>query len=112
LLDGVSMREVFQEGSLGFPSGHAAVAAALVVACAAYLTGPWLWVSVALSLVVPIGRIYVAAHLPLDVVGGAALGVVAASATHLTLGVPARRRRTRFWPSSGAPPEGAQEPAS
>jgi membrane-associated phospholipid phosphatase len=31
---------------------------------------------------------YVAAHLPLDLIGGAALGVTVASAVNLLLGVP------------------------
>jgi hypothetical protein len=33
---------------------------------------------------------YVAAHLPLDLIGGAALGVVAASVVNLAMGVPVR----------------------
>ncbi|MDQ4069415.1 MAG: hypothetical protein M3203_08095 [Actinomycetota bacterium] len=37
-------------------------------------------------LVVGLGRIYVGAHLPLDVVGGAALGLVVESALGLSAG--------------------------
>jgi membrane-associated phospholipid phosphatase len=37
--------------------------------------------------VVPIVRMYVAAHLPLDLIGGAALGVLVASTVGLLLGV-------------------------
>jgi undecaprenyl-diphosphatase len=33
---------------------------------------------------------YVAAHLPLDLIGGAALGITVASAVNLAIGVPAR----------------------
>ena len=43
LLDGVEGREVFAEGSLGFPSGHAAVAAALTVVVAAIFQGAGRW---------------------------------------------------------------------
>jgi membrane-associated phospholipid phosphatase len=40
------------------------------------------------AVVVMFGRMYVGAHLPLDLVGGAALGVVAGSAANLIVGVP------------------------
>ena len=33
-------------------------------------------------------RVYTGAHLPLDVVSGAAIGVVVASSLHLLMGVP------------------------
>jgi membrane-associated phospholipid phosphatase len=40
-----------------------------------------------LAVVVPIVRMYVAAHLPLDLIGGAALGIVVASTVVLLLRV-------------------------
>ena len=85
LLAGVEERESFAEGSLGFPSGHAAVAAALTVVVAAHLSTRWLIVALALGSLVILGRLYVGAHLPLDVVGGAALGAVAGSAVDLAV---------------------------
>jgi undecaprenyl-diphosphatase len=69
LLTGVNMREVFGEGSLGFPSGHAAVAAALTVVASVYLGRRWIPVVIALAAIVVFGRMYVGAHLPLDLVG-------------------------------------------
>ena len=93
LLDGVHMREVFGGGSLGYPSGHAAVAAALACTCAASLGGWWLRATLLLAIVVPIGRLYVGAHLPLDVIGGAALGLIAGSLANLILGVPGEPKR-------------------
>jgi undecaprenyl-diphosphatase len=90
LLDAVEGREVFAPGSLGYPSGHAAVAAALTVIVTAYLSRPWAVAAVVLAVVVPLCRMYVAAHLPLDLIGGAALGVVAASVVNLAMGVPVR----------------------
>jgi glycosyltransferase 2 family protein len=86
LLQGVVVRAVHT--GLGYPSGHVAVAAALATAA-----GPWLprparraaWWAVWL---VALGRMYAGAHLPLDVVGGAALGWAAAAAVHLVLGAP------------------------
>jgi undecaprenyl-diphosphatase len=61
---------------LGFPSGHAAVAAAMASAASPDL-GPWGRAG-AWSLAVGVGmaRIYVGAHLPHDVVGGLALGAL------------------------------------
>jgi undecaprenyl-diphosphatase len=92
LLTGVEGREVFGEGSLGYPSGHAAVAAALTVVVAAHLSRRWVIVAIALMLAVAFGRMYVGAHLPLDLVGGAALGAAAGSIVNLVIG-PSRPRR-------------------
>ena len=39
-------------------------------------------------VLVALARVYVGAHLPLDVVGGAALGVAVAAGVHLALGRP------------------------
>jgi undecaprenyl-diphosphatase len=88
LLASVEGRETFVVGSLGFPSGHAAVAAALTVAVTPYLSGRWRYVPITLLAIVLVGRLYVGAHLPLDLFGGAALGVAAGSAANLIVGVP------------------------
>ena len=75
LLPKVLLRGRRQHG-LGFPSGHAAVAAALTTAASSWVNasarrGMW-----ATAGSVGIARIYIGAHLPLDVVGGAALGAM------------------------------------
>jgi undecaprenyl-diphosphatase len=72
----------------GFVSGHAAVLAAL-----ATVAWPWLGRSgrvavCVLVAVVGLARLYVGAHLPLDVVGGAALGVAVGAAVRLLGGRP------------------------
>ena len=85
---GVDERETFATGSLGYPSGHAAVAAAMTVVLTPYLHGRWKLVRRRLLVIVIIGRMYVGAHLPLDLVGGAALGVVAGCVANLLVGVP------------------------
>lgn len=74
LLGDVRVRGTPQQG-LGYPSGHAAVAATLAVATArrqsTCLTG------LLAAGAVGTARLYVGAHLPLDVAGGLALGSLA-----------------------------------
>jgi undecaprenyl-diphosphatase len=78
------------DGSLGYVSGHAAVAMATTGIINRY--GPPRLGAAAYGLagIVALSRIYAGAHLPIDVVGGAALGVLvsegvmAASATAAT----------------------------
>src|SRR4029450_11396961 len=89
ILEGVVERETFSPDSLGYPSGHAAVAWAITIIVLAYMRRPWQIAAIILAIVVPIVRMYVAAHLPLDLIGGAALGVTVASAVNLVIGVPA-----------------------
>jgi len=89
-VEGVVERETFSPDSLGYPSGHAAVAWAITIIVLAYVGRPWQIAAIVLAIVVPIVRMYVAAHLPLDLIGGAALGVTVASAVNLLIGVPAR----------------------
>jgi len=84
----VEERESFGEGSLGFPSGHAAVTAALTAVVAAHLSRRWLIVALALGTIVILGRLYVGAHLPLDVVGGIGLGLAVGGAVRLLTGRP------------------------
>jgi len=85
LLTAVEERELFGADSLGYPSGHAAVAAALTVVVAAHLSVRWVIAALALGAIVLFGRIYVGAHLPLDVIGGAALGAIAGSVVNLVV---------------------------
>jgi membrane-associated phospholipid phosphatase len=98
LLRGVEERERFGAESLGFPSGHAAVAAALTVVVAVHLSKRWAIAAIVLASAVIFGRMYVGAHLPLDLVGGAALGAIAGGVANLL--IPPRPRQQ---------PEGASE---
>lgn len=60
----------------GFPSAHAAVAAALAVVAGWGSTRLRLPLA-ALAVVIGLARLYVGVHLPLDVLGGWAVGVLA-----------------------------------
>ena len=91
LSDVTEGRETFATGSLGYPSGHAAVAGALAVILMPYLPARWRWLLLALVAIVCVGRLYVSAHLPLDLIGGAALGIAAGCAANLIVGVPSSR---------------------
>lgn len=66
---------------LGYLSGHAAVSMALILIVAPQL-GRGRWAALAVTPLVGLSRIYVGAHLPLDVVGGASLGLLVDGATH------------------------------
>lgn len=80
LLDDVVVRGQPQVG-LGFPSGHAAVALAL--AMTAVPRGSLRPVAVALAGSVGVTRVRVGAHLPLDVVGGLAIGILSSGLRRL-----------------------------
>jgi glycosyltransferase 2 family protein len=90
LLDGVHLRGPHDNG-LGFVSGHAAVAVAIATLIAPYLDRRLRWMAVLVAGLVGVSRLYVGAHLPFDVIGGAALGWAAGSLVHLLLGAPGGR---------------------
>jgi undecaprenyl-diphosphatase len=100
ILEHVHIRGVSATG-LGFPSGHAAVSTAIAVAVIGYLGWPKAWWLLVLPALVGLARIYVGAHLPLDVLGGVSIGLATASAVHLLVGYAA--------PEEG-PELGAREP--
>ena len=80
-----------EQGGLGFVSGHAAVAAAMAAAAGPWLPRPWRRVVWAAAGAVALGRVFVGAHLMLDVFGGAALGWAVAAGLHLLWGAPVHR---------------------
>jgi membrane-associated phospholipid phosphatase len=73
LIAEVLLRGRAQSGR-GFPSGHAAVAAALATVAVRRLGGGARGAAWASAGTVALARIYVGAHLPIDVIGGATLG--------------------------------------
>jgi membrane-associated phospholipid phosphatase len=78
---GTSVGDIIARGDvaldgLSFPSGHAVITTAFALALTAALPPRWRavpWIVVALN---GLGRIYVGAHNPLDIVGGCGLGMV------------------------------------
>jgi membrane-associated phospholipid phosphatase len=87
LLDDVHILGEAARG-LGYVSGHSAVAIALAAVAAPYLPRWGRRLAWTLAVTVLFARVYVGAHLPLDVVGGAALGLAVAGGVRLVLGHP------------------------
>jgi uncharacterized membrane protein YbhN (UPF0104 family)/membrane-associated phospholipid phosphatase len=88
----VLLSEVLTHGGtatgLGFPSGHAAVAAALATVASPFLgrrAGRIAWI---VACLVALARLYVGAHLPLDAIAGLALGWAVGATVHVLWGAP------------------------
>ena len=84
-----------------FPSGHAIIAFALAGIVAPYLSRGWRIAAYVGAVAVAFSRIYLGAHNPLDVVAGAAAGLVIAAVLNLLL-----------LPHHASAPATAPEPAS
>jgi glycosyltransferase 2 family protein len=91
LLDNVYIFDVPDRG-LGYVSGHSAVAVALATVASPFLGRRARRVAWVLAATVCVARIYVGSHLPLDVLGGAALGWAAGSLVLLVFGAPSGQR--------------------
>jgi membrane-associated phospholipid phosphatase len=66
-----------------YPSAHTAVAVAVVAALWPWTGRPQRAAGLVAAVLVPLNRIYIGAHWPVDIVGGAAIGLVAAALTWL-----------------------------
>lgn len=64
------------ETGMGFPSGHATLSTIIALTLGAYLPHRWRWTLVLPIILVGISRLYLGVHIPLDIIGGMALGML------------------------------------
>jgi len=82
-------------GGLSFVSGHAIITFAIAGLLAPVLPRRWAVVAFALATLNAVARVYLGAHNPLDVVGGAAVGLAIAATLDLVLDVAGDRGGSR-----------------
>ena len=90
VLTDVNLRGDAPTGGQAFVSGHLVLIAGLAAIVTPYLRGRWKIVPWVLVFLVGLGRMYVGAHTPLDVIGGVGLGLAIGGLANLVVGVPGR----------------------
>ena len=85
LLEEVAYRVDGGPDGLGYVSGHAAVGFVIAAVASPYVGRRWAAVLWALATGAATLRVYVGAHLPLDSIGGAGLGLAAGAAVLLII---------------------------
>jgi len=78
-----------------FPSSHTAVTVAVVIALVPFLPRALAWVATAYAVLVGWSRVYLGVHYPLDILGGAGIGIAVGGAILLLLGVLLHRHTRR-----------------
>ncbi len=74
---------------LSFVSGHAIIVWAMCALLWVHVPTRWRWLLVAMAMANGVARIYLGAHNPLDIVGGAGVGVVLGALLAIVTGPPA-----------------------
>ena len=88
IFERLELRDAPLQGQ-AFVSGHATIAVLLATLLHPYTTARWQRVTIwTLAVLTCFGRMYSGAHLPLDVIGGAGLGVAIGAVIHLIIGTP------------------------
>lgn len=90
-ISGALLRGVPAAGS-AFPSGHAVILFGAATLTAPYLGRRGAAAAFVFAVLAATARIYLGAHTPLDVIGGAACGVAVGSLLGVIFGLPARVR--------------------
>jgi membrane-associated phospholipid phosphatase len=83
---GAVLRGDVPSSGASFPSGHVILVTAIGCVVAPTLPGEWITVPLLLTLLVMVGRVYVAAHNPLDVTAGLGAGLVLGGALAVVVG--------------------------
>jgi len=86
-----------------FPSSHTAVTLAIAIALVPFLARPLAAAGIAYAALLGWSRVYLGVHYPLDILGGAGIGMAAGGAVLLALGTLLR--------GAGRPSEAATTPA-
>ena len=68
-----------------FPSSHTAVTVAVVIALVPFLPRALAWVAIAYAVLVGWSRVYLGVHYPLDILGGAGIGIAVGGVILLAL---------------------------
>lgn len=77
ILADIAHRDVSISG-FGFPSGHTALAMAVAMTLWPYVKRKYHWLLILWPISVGVSRIYLGVHAPLDILGGLAVGAIAA----------------------------------
>jgi membrane-associated phospholipid phosphatase len=102
-IPGAILRDVPSAG-VSFPSGHAIITFGILVLVAPYVRRRWRAALLAVAVLNAVARVYLGAHAPLDVLGGAAAGVTVAALLTLVLGIGVARVQPE--PAGGRRAEG------